>query len=33
MQKYLVSYKGRAIGVGDNVSEALEQALSVITKK
>jgi hypothetical protein len=27
LQKYLVKYHGRAIGVGDTISEALGQAL------
>lgn len=33
MQKYLVSYKGKAIGVGDTISEALGQALLIIYTK
>ena len=30
MRKYLVTYKGRAIGVGETRAEALAQALNVI---
>jgi hypothetical protein len=30
MQKYLISYKGKPIGVGNNISEALAQALATL---
>lgn len=33
MGKWLAKYQGRALGVGDTLSEALGQALEVITRK
>ncbi len=30
MKKWLVSYKGRAIGIGETIPEALGKALSLI---
>ena len=32
MQKWLCSYQGEAIGVGDTISEAIGQGLEVITR-
>ena len=31
MQKYLVSYKGKALAVGDNLPQALADALYIAT--
>lgn len=33
MQKWLAKYAGKAVGVGDTPSEAIGQALELITRK
>jgi hypothetical protein len=33
MQKWLASYQGKAIGIGNTAIEAIGQALEVITRK